>query len=498
MAINAKAWWHRLCEGAEAFMRGQDLPSHAGVKAPWWRRAGWFLISVTHSFTDNRCPVRASALAYTTLLALVPMLAVAIGVSTSLLKTQEGQIQVKEMVDKFVAAMAPQLDLQVKSTEDSRKEATPDATPQAASKSNRHEVAEKIFGFINNIQSGTLGATGVVGLIIIAISLLSTIEATFNDIWGVARGRSWILRVVYYWAAITLGPLILIVAIGLTTSEQFEASKQWVSTFPLVGRFLVAQGMSLLPYVVLSVAFWGFYLVMPNTRVQWQSALVGGLVGGCLWQLNNQFNVLYVSKVVTYSKIYGSFALLPVFLIGLYFSWLILLLGAQVAYSYQHREAYLQSRMTLNIDQQAREFIALRLMSCIALQFQTGEKPWTAQALALQLETPSILTQQILQNLVQSGLLVESKDLEPAYALARSLRQITCGQVLGAMRQGSGDGLPSGQEPSFDATQRAFESIVKAEQKAAAEIHLESLVPSVSLQSQTSPPLDPISPPRLE
>jgi membrane protein len=291
------------------------------------------------------------------------------------------------------------------------------------------------------------------------------------------------LRVVYYWAAITLGPLILLVAIGLTTSAQFAAAKQWIAAIPVVGRFLGAQVLALLPYAVLSVAFSGFYLVMPNTRVQWQSALVGGVVGGCLWQLNNKFNVLYVSKVVTYSKIYGSFALLPVFLIGLYFSWLILLLGAQVAYSYQHRATCFQSRFMHSLSPQALEFTALRLMASIALRFQSGESPWTAPALGIHLHLTPLLTRQLLQNLVQAGLLVETKGQDPTYSPARSLRQITCHQVLGALRADSGGAWPAGTEPTFTAAHGAFQSIVHAEKTATTAITLESLVDAASHRS---------------
>src|SRR6185503_8944626 len=142
-----------------------------------------------------------SALAYTTLLALVPLLAVTISVSTSML-AQKGQEPIKQLVDEFIANVAPQLNLRV----------TGDTVEAAEAK--RAEVVDKMMSFLSNIQAGTLGTTGIIGLVVIAILLLSNIEATFNDMWGVTQGRSWMLRVVNYWAAITLGPMLLAVGVG--------------------------------------------------------------------------------------------------------------------------------------------------------------------------------------------------------------------------------------------------------------------------------------------
>src|SRR5258706_15882692 len=114
---------------------------------------------------------------------------------------------------------------------------------------------------------------------------------------------------------------------------------------------------------------------MPNSKVRWRGALGGGLVGGVLFYLNNVVSVVYVSRVVSNSKIYGSLGLVPVFMIGLYLSWLILLFGAQVSYAYQNRTAYLEEKQIENINQRGREFIALRCMTCIGLRFKKAEPP---------------------------------------------------------------------------------------------------------------------------
>ncbi|HOW68015.1 MAG TPA: YhjD/YihY/BrkB family envelope integrity protein [Candidatus Paceibacterota bacterium] len=468
----------RIQQDAQAFLEEKDIVGKDLQRVSRRRRFAWFWLQVLKSFWRNRCPVRASALAYTTLLALVPLLAVAVGVSTSLLKTEKGEQQIHAMVDRFIATIAPQLDLQpALAPEDSAPSSTPELKP-VERPTNREEVARRIIGYINNIQSGTLGTTGMIGLILVALSLLSTIEAAFNDIWGIAHGRGWIARVVNYWAAITLGPLIFILVLGLTTSDQYETTKLWLANFPMVGRALLTFVLFALPYVVLSLAFWVFYLLMPNTRVCWSAALVGGVVGGCLWQLNNQFNVLYVSKVVAYSKMYGSFGMMPVFLVGLYFSWLILLLGAQVACCYQHREDYLQSKQAENIDQHGRELAGLCLMTLVARSFLRGDKPMSPRTIAGHLKFPPQFVLQILQSLKRADLLVEVSGSEPAYAPARSIDRIDCRQILQALRSGPGTESPAKLSSDLAPVQETFDRIAEAEGHIAAGISLEALAKS--------------------
>src|SRR5581483_10620193 len=197
----------------------------------------------------------------------------------------------------------------------------------------------------------------------------------FNDIWGVPRGRSWYVRIVHYWAALTLGPILLTLALAITSGSQFKATEDFLRHLPIVGGRLLKVMLELSPYAILSLTFALFYQLLPNTKVQWRAAFAGGLVGGSLWQLNNMFSVVYVSRVVTNSKIYGSLGMVPVVMIGLYFSWFILLFGAQVAYAYQNRRTYFQEKQVEIISQRGREFVALRLMTDAARRHLKGERP---------------------------------------------------------------------------------------------------------------------------
>jgi membrane protein len=326
-----------------------------------------------------------------------------------------------------------------------------------------------------NTQSGALGVTGMVGLMLVAILLLSSIETTFNDIWGVTRGRSWAARVVQYWATITLGPIVLLLVLGLTTSGHFVVVRQWIERVPVLGSLL----FSILPFVILIGAFAAFYGFMPNTKVQWRAALVGGLVGGGLWQLNNVFNVIYVSKVVSNSKIYGSLSVVPIFLIGMYFSWMIMLFGAQVAYAFQNRSAYWQAKLAENVNQRGREFVGLRLATKVALAFQRGVPAPSAIALAAQLGVPSRLAAQILHTLVSAKLLQEVAGAEIGYTTARPLNQITCQDILQALRASQGQEPATREEPTRTLVREEFNRIRLAEHEAASAATLQTMVDRV-------------------
>lgn len=426
-----------------------------------------FWVLVGKSFVRNRCPVRASALAYTTLLALIPLLAVAVSISTAFIKNQS-ELPTEKWINQLVEKVAPQLDLV---SADGKEETN-----------GRHQLSKNINGFIGNIRSGTLGVTGTLALVFVAISLLSTVEATFNDIWGIEQGRTWFARIVQYWAVITLGPLIFVVVIGLSGSPHLDASKKLLEALPWIGTFF----FKLLPFAILSCAFAVFYKLMPNTRVTWGAALAGGVFGGCLWQANNLLSVTYASRVVTYSKIYGSLGILPLFLVGLYFSWLVMLLGAQVAYAHQNRRTYLQEKQADQINQHGKEFVALRLMTEIARRFRQNSPPPSLTALAEAVGAPSRFVSQVAATLGSARLLVEVSGPETGYVPARPIDQISARDILQALRSGQGHELETSPGPERDQLRQAREQIEDAEARVAAGLTLDKLL--AATDERANPP----------
>jgi len=505
--------FQRVFEGARALLDERALRAQTDLSR--WHRFAHFWILVGRSFVRNRCPVRASALAYATMLALIPMLAVVVSITSSFLK-QEGEDSIDHFIGQLVSSVtsaatadtnAPVLttNLTLAGTAPSPAthllasatnlltqasnhlavptvggEATADALSAFARDAEavkaRHAMARHIHQFIQNTRSGALGVTGTVLLIFVAISMLSRIEDTLNDIWGVARGRSWFMRVMLYWSVISLVPVLLIVALGLASGPYLSGTRELLTTMPIIGRFVMPLTFRAGPAVVLCLTFALLYVAIPNTKVRWGAALVGGLVGGLLFYLNNLVSVLYVSRVVSNSKIYGSLGLVPVFMVGLYFAWLILLFGAQVAYAWQNRATYFEEKRVENINQRGREFIALRLLTCVGQRFVRGESPPSLTEIASVLAVPTRLVQQIMQTLSTARLVTEAAGSEPAYLPARPLETITCHDVLLAMRATQGQDLATKDEPMRLEVYGEFHRIEEAERQAAASVSMLALV----------------------
>ena len=377
---------------------------------------------------------------------MVPLLAVGISFATSFLRGPAGQQQIQTLIDTLLTKVAPQIGLVAKAGGDG------DA---------RAKVTEFINSAIQNVSSGALGITATIALIFTAISLLSNVESTLNDIWGVRQGRSWAKRIPQYFTAIALGGLLLMAAV-LNAGPYFDETRRLLESTPLIGG-LVTQ---LMPVLLLVLTLGFFYQLMPNTRVDWQAALVGGAFAGVLLHLNNVFSSIYFGQVLQNSKLYGSLGIIPVVLIGLYFSWTIVLFGAQVSYVFQNRRAYLQEKHAQSINQRGLEFVALRLMTCIATRFQAGTRPATALELAEAIEVPTRLVQRILDPLVQTQLLIEVAGAETGYSPARPLDKISCHDVLDSMRSGLGQPVATREEPAKEQVSAELEKIRDAERQA--------------------------------
>ena len=476
-------------------------------------RFAHFWALAVRSFVRNRCPVRAAALSYTSLLALIPLLAVAISITSSLLKS-EGEEKIYAAIDKFVSDIMPPAG---SNTNAASVSLNPGAgMPVALTPTNSEtagipassveetnlvvaatgpgdrvanaqmEAAKSIRDFIQKTRSGTLGVAGTVLLIFVVFALLGRIEETMNDVWGVTRSRNWLTRMEHYWFAVGLVPTLLVAGLILASGPRFAVVRHFVESMPLVSGVV----FKFLPLALLWLAFAAFYKIMPNTRVCFNAALVGGVVGGSLWYLNNVFGFLYVSRVFSNSKIYGSLGLVPVFMIGLYFSWLILLFGAQVSYAFQNRKVYLQDKLAENVNQRGREFIALRLMTGIGQRFQRGLPPATLQEISTELGIPSRLGQQILQTLLAARLVTEVGGTEGAYVPARPLESINAHQILHAMRTGPGQELPMRDEPARAEVYGEFARIEEAERQAAASVTMLALVNRAHARLEIAAPPD--------
>ena len=462
-----------------------------------------FWALVVRQFTRYRCFVRASALSFSTLLALIPLLAVALSVTSSLL-SHDQEAKLAGFVEKMVSSVAPPVVIatnappaNVAASDSTNGVITTNLTAAvagtnltafvlttngpatlnpAAADNVQRQVADEIHGLVKTASNGTLGSIGLIFLVITAVSLLRGIEETFNDMWGVTRGRNWWLQSMLYWCIITVGPLFISTTLGFTSSAHFERTRAFLEASP----FLSPIYRHVLPIAILSISLGLFYKLTPNTKVEFSAAMIGGFCSGTAWHFYNQISFLLVSRAVSASKLYGSLMLLVLVMGGLYILWLIILFGAQIAYAYQNRTAYLQDRLAENVNQRGREFVALRIMTAVARRFQAGQSAATVPQISSELGVPSRLTQSVLRILTKTCLVTEVAGAEAAFVPARPLEVISVHDILIAMRTGTGQELPLSEAPELAAIYGEFARIEAAERNAASRVCLITLANRLS------------------
>ncbi|NII11581.1 YihY family inner membrane protein [Oleiagrimonas sp. C23AA] len=252
---------------------------------------------VWQRFVDDKCFETAGALSYTTLFALVPLTAVVIGMLTSLPSFTQWTTQVSDFLFRnFVPA-----------------------TGEA--------VQHYIFEFAGNASK----LTGIGGLILFvsALMLISSIEERFNRIWRVSARRSPLSRFLMYWAALTLGPILMVAGLGITSYLMALPFLGPATQGAMLKRYLLGT----LPFIVTLIALFSMYRLIPNRRVPWRHAAMGALLGATLFEVAKRAFGAYVQAVPSYEQIYGTLAAVPLFLVWIFFSWVIVLLGASVAAS---------------------------------------------------------------------------------------------------------------------------------------------------------------------
>jgi membrane protein len=272
----------------------------------WWRDLSHFPWRNTAAvlgerFREDRLGLTASSLTFTTTIAMVPFFTVALALFTvfPMFAKMQGRLQ-RWLIESLI----------------------PD------------NIARQVLGYLNQFASKAsgLGIAGLIVLLITAIALILTIDKTLNNIWRVRTPRPFAQRVLIYWAAITLGPLILAVSLS-TTSYVFSASRE------VVGGAMVKLVFDGFEFLLLAAGMASLYHYVPNTHVRWAHAWAGGLFVAAAIEIAKRVLAYYLSLVPTYSVLYGAFATFPILLVWIYVAWVIVLLGAVIA-------AYLPSLLT--------------------------------------------------------------------------------------------------------------------------------------------------------
>ncbi len=387
--------------------------------------------------------LRAMSLVYTTLLSIVPLLAL----SFSVLKAFGVTNQIQPMLRSLLEPLGE----------------------------NGQEVALRITGFIENMNVGVLGAVGLALLLYTSVSLIQKIEESLNYIWHTPRARPLGERFTRYLTVLMVGPILVFSALGLTASVMNTQAVRGLLEFGAFGQVL--QTLSrLLPYVLIIAAFTFVYVFMPNTRVRFGPALVGGIVGGIAWQSAGWVFAVFIAGSGNYAAIYASFAILILFMIWLYLSWLVLLFGASVAFYVQHPEYLYMRGGEPRLSNRMRERLGLSVMDLVTRRFLAGDAAPSQMDLTRTLKVPTHVLVVIVEALQIRGLMVATADDLPRYLPARDPAHILVAEVLDTVRAAGEDGfLSPGMVPSVGAVDAVIAQMQQATVRALDKLSLRDL-----------------------
>lgn len=360
------------------------------------------LYAIVQKFADGQLNLWSMNLAYTTLLSLVPLLAI----SFSVLKAFGVQNQLQPVLLEFLAPLHEQ----------------------------GVEITNYIIEFVNNIRVGVLSSVSMAFLFYTVISLLNKVEAACNAIWQVPNTRSLGRRFSDYLSVTLVGPVLLFAALGLTTAVLDNAVVQELTDMEPFGTLLLV-GTHLVPYVLICAAFTFLYKFLPNTSVRLSAALTGGIFAGLLWYASGAIFAKFVVGSSNYSAIYSGFAGAILFIIWLNISWLILLVGAQVAFYWQNPQFLALRHNTAIIGSQHREALALMIMTLLGRAHYYHGPLWTLNALEAYFQgVPTDTVSDLVDTLEKQGLIIASATNPSAYLPVHDLETIALETVIAAVR----------------------------------------------------------------
>ena len=371
------SWRERLDDAL--FVKSRDLPP------PWGPplRVLRYPAALIRDWLAGEIGIRAMSLAYTTILSLVPLLVFII----SVMKGLGARADMRYVLHQFLRPLGAAAD----------------------------QLTENILQFVANMRGDVLGTIGFAFLAYTVMTTIQKVEASFNFVWRVSRPRSIARRLAEYLAVMTVGPILLAVAVGLLGSAQHSPFAQWLDAIPPLAWTMAALGQ-LMPYVVVAIAFALMYGFVPDTHVEARAALIGGMSAGVVWALVGRAFaafILYSSHMVA---VYTSFAIVVTTLIWVYLSWLILLIGAQLAFYVQCPQYLRHGQEPVELTVRGRERAGLAVMYLIAHDHRLGKVCWTPDGLAQELDVPGLALAPVLACLERGGLIAAAGNerLEPA------------------------------------------------------------------------------------
>ncbi len=360
------------------------------------------LVLSFRGFIEDKVQLRASALTYFSMLSIVPVVAMVFGIAKGfgLEKALERQL--------------------------------------TESLSGQEEVLNWVIQFANNMlinaKGGWIAGFGLVVLFWAVIKVLGNIEESFNGIWQIQKGRGLARKFTDYLSFLLIAPILMILSSSASVyiSTQVSHLTESSSLINLIGPFLFGL-VKLIPYVIVWLLFTFLYVMMPNTKVKFTSAVIAGIVAGTIFQVLQWFYIFFQVGVSKYNAIYGGFAALPLFLIWMNLSWIIVLFGAEISFSIQNVKKYEFESESKNISIVHRRLVSLLISNVIIKNFEVGNKPLSAPQISTTLKIPIRIIREILYLLVESEVITEilsEKTKERSYQPAIDINKITIDFVI--------------------------------------------------------------------
>jgi membrane protein len=397
------------------------------------------LLTIRGYVRDN-CALRASALTFYSLLSIVPVVAMAFGIAKGFGLEQRLESQ---LYLRFAG---------------------------------QEEVLSKVIDFsrslLENTKGGLIAGIGVAVLFWSAVKVLNHIETTLNHIWKV-RPRTFVRKFTDYLTIMIISPLLVIVSssVNVYITTQVKAITGKLALLQAASP-LIYMLLKLLPFGLIWLLFVMIYMIMPNTQVRFSSGIIAGVIGGTIYQMTQGFYISAQVLVSKYNAIYGSFAALPLFLIWLQLSWMIVLLGAEIAFAHQHVSHYTMATNYQKTSPDFRRRYAMLILRLAIRRFQNGEPPLTIDQMSRTLKAPFLLVEQLIEQLRQSRLIAAVKNEKNngpcAYQPARDIQTITIASVMDALDKRGDSDLPAEHDTEFAIVSRAVEDVRKEMGKSSA------------------------------
>jgi membrane protein len=391
--FSARIWDERLAE----------LP-RARAALYWLSR---ILYSTVRGFDDHNLTVRAAALTYFSVLSVVPFLAFTFAVL-------KGFGAYQTFVDGTVR---PYL----------RETFAPNPL--------LYDAIERILKFVEATDVSKLGAAGLVVLVYTSVSLVSSVEDALNRVFGAKTTRPFLRQLTDYVTLLVTTPLLVFVAATFSAAAQSSSLVLFVRERLGLGP-LIDFALGFTPIVVVALALFAMYVILPNVRTRARSALLGAALAALFWQLALVLQIQLQMGVARYNALYSVLGAIPIFLVWTYLSWLIVLVGGEIAASHQNQQLVRERLHGKRADQALKETLAVAVVAQIVRDFLAGTRKRTAAELADLLEIPPLVVEDILESLVRAGLLVRAVSAtDIGYVPGRDVDELRAGDLREALRR---------------------------------------------------------------